>query len=145
MAKIWVIEAKFKNPDLWPCEQFYVEQLVQIWGLYHHFWRRYIFSKIPENAVKISIPWSSPYVLENSKLNISATKKRFFDSVKSVEFAIKSSTCFFLVNSSCLKSIWLNTHTHIFGGKSHSPLGKKQSTWPKMRYSSFCKIGWWVT
>jgi len=78
MAKIWAIKAKIKNPDLWPSAQFYVEQLVQIWGLYHHFWRRrYIFSKIPENAVKISIPWSSPYVFENSKLNISTTKKDF--------------------------------------------------------------------
>ena len=40
MAKIWAIKAIIKNPDLWPSVQFYVEQLVQIWGLYHHFWRR---------------------------------------------------------------------------------------------------------
>ena len=74
MAKICAIEAQIKNPDLWPSAKLSNEQLVQIWGLYHYFWRRYIFSKIRENAVKISMPWSSPYVFENTKLNISTTK-----------------------------------------------------------------------
>ena len=32
-----------KNPDSWPSAKLFIEQLAQIWGLYHHFWKRYIF------------------------------------------------------------------------------------------------------
>ena len=39
--------------------------------------RRQIFSEISGNAFKVQSLWSNPYVLENSKLNISKTEKDF--------------------------------------------------------------------
>ena len=65
-SKIWIRD---------PVPNTAMGALVQIWGLYYHFCRKYIFSKIPENTViTFQCPWSNPYVFENSKLNILTTK-----------------------------------------------------------------------